>query len=304
MKKIIITTTINKPTEAIIKYANMSEWQFIIAGDLKTPHNEYNNINCTYLHPEEQEIKYKDISDIIGWNTIDRRNIAILEAYRLGADVIATIDDDNIPYDNWGKDLLVNKEIVCDLYESENNVFDPLSVTEHNHLWHRGYPIEYLKNKNNVKYKGKTKRKVLIQADLWDGDPDIDAIARITYKPIIKFKSINPYCSNQISPFNSQNTFLSREVIPYYSCIPHTERMNDIWGSYILQYYFPNSVVYNRSSVYQERNVHDLTVDLENEMIGYKHNLNLLNNLDNFLLFLPEKTKLYWKYYRKYFNNK
>jgi hypothetical protein len=304
MKKIIITTTINRPTEAIIKYANMSEWQLIIAGDLKTPHNEYNNINCTYLHPEEQEIKYKNISDIIGWNTIDRRNIAILEAYKLGADVIATVDDDNIPYDNWGKDLLVNKEIICDLYESENNVFDPLSVTEHNKLWHRGYPIEYIKNKNNVKYKGKTKRKVLIQADLWDGDPDIDAIARITYKPIIKFKNINPYCSNQISPFNSQNTFLSREVIPYYSCLPYTERMCDIWGSYILQYYFPNSVVYNRSSVYQERNIHDLTVDLENEMRGYKHNLNLLNNLDNFLSVLPDKTKMYWKYYRKYFDNK
>jgi hypothetical protein len=63
-----------------------------------------------------------------------------LEAYNLGAEIIATVDDDNIPYDFWGKEVYVNKEIYVDLYVTSNPVFDPLSVTEYNYLWHRGFP--------------------------------------------------------------------------------------------------------------------------------------------------------------------
>ena len=37
MKKIIVTTTINEPTEALIKYSNFKDWKLIIVGDLKTP---------------------------------------------------------------------------------------------------------------------------------------------------------------------------------------------------------------------------------------------------------------------------
>jgi hypothetical protein len=71
-----------------------------------------------------------------------------------------------------------------------------------------------------------------VQADLWDGDPDIDAMARLIYKPCVKFNNVKPYGSNKISPFNSQNTFLAREVLPSYVCLPHVGRMDDIWGGY------------------------------------------------------------------------
>ena len=55
----------------------------------------------------------------------------------------------------------------------------------------------------------------MIQADLWDGDPDIDAISRMTYKPIVKYKKLKPYASKKISPFNSQNTFFSGIIIKF-----------------------------------------------------------------------------------------
>ena len=224
MKKYIVTTTINSPTEATIKYSQKKDWTLIVVGDTKTPHEEYEKLNCIYLHPDEQEEKYKKLSDVIGWKSIQRRNIGFVEAYNLGADIIATVDDDNIPYDEWGNNLLVGKEIECDLYESKHDVFDPLSVTKRNEVWHRGYPIEYVPTRHCVDYKGKTKRKVLVQSDLWDGDPDIDAMARLSIKPVMKYDDIiQPYCSNQIAPFNSQNTFLAREVIPYYSvCLLYT----------------------------------------------------------------------------------
>jgi hypothetical protein len=249
-----------------------------------------------------QEEKYKEISDIIGWRTIQRRNIGFIFAYHMGADVLATVDDDNIPYDNWGQNLYVGKTIDVDLYEPELNVFDPLSITKDNYIWHRGYPIEYLQKRHRVEYKGKTKRKVLVQADLWDGDPDIDAMARLTYKPIVKYSDITePYCSNAIAPFNSQNTFLAREVIPFYSVLPFTGRMDDIWGSYILQHYFPNSVIYSPASVYQDRNVQDLITNLEKEIIGYRDTLQLINNLTYLDKVIPQKTLEYYKIYKKQF---
>lgn len=102
MKKYIVTTTINPPTEATLKFLSKKDWTLIVVGDLKTPHNLYKKLNCIYLHPDEQEKKYRKLSDIIGWKTIQRRNIGFVEAFRLGADVIATVDDDNIPYENWG----------------------------------------------------------------------------------------------------------------------------------------------------------------------------------------------------------
>jgi len=92
----IATTTINPPTEALLKYASFG-MEVIVAGDLKTQHNLFQNIpNVTYIHPNYQESKYKKLSDLIGWNCMERKNMAILEAYSRGADYIALIDDDNI----------------------------------------------------------------------------------------------------------------------------------------------------------------------------------------------------------------
>jgi hypothetical protein len=297
MKKFIVTTTIQPPTKATKLFAEKEGWQLIVVGDAKTPHDEYKKINCIYLHPEEQEQKYKTISDILGWRTIQRRNIGFIHAWNLGADIVATVDDDNIPYDYWGKNLLLNKEIEVDLYEAETPVFDPLSVTNTSDLWHRGFPIEYLQKKNNVSYKGKITKKFHIQADLWDGDPDIDAICRLSKSPCVKYEKISPFTSNQFSPFNSQNTFLTREVLPHYMVLPFTGRMDDIWGGYLVEKEFGPCVVYNRATVYQERNPQDLVRNLENEIIGYRNTLNLINGSYS----LEERVLNAYKTYQSYF---
>lgn len=309
MKKYIITTTINEPTIATKKFCKIAvekDFTFVIVGDTKTPHESYRkleNSNVIYLSPEHQEDLYKELSDTIGWKSIQRRNIGFVYAYDQGADIIATIDDDNIPYDSWGDNILVGQDVEIDLFSHKtSNVFDPISPTNHNDLWHRGYPIELVPSKNNIEYKGKSQRKVLIQADFWDGDPDIDALCRLSKMPVCKFNKFNPFGSNQIAPFNSQNTFLSREVIPYYAVLPHAGRMDDIWGAYIVQHYFPNSVVYNRATVYQDRNEQDLVTNLENEVIGYRNTLNLINDLKNFTNYLPEASLKFWDVYIKQFN--
>jgi len=298
MKKFIVTTTIYSPTLAMKKFSQMKDWQLIVVGDKKTPHEEYENLNCIYLSPEKQEEIAKDLSDAIGWNCIMRRNIGFVYAYRLGADIVATVDDDNIPYDNWGQDVLVGKDVEVDLWHSQNGYFDPLSVTNRDDLWHRGYPLEHVPTKNNVVYKGKTIRTPLVQADLWDGDPDIDAMCRLSKKPCVKYDISKPYASNQLAPFNSQNTFLHRSVIPYYMVLPHVGRMDDIWGAYIIQKKFPNSVIYNKATVYQDRNEQDLITNLEKEIIGYRNTLSFLEDRYN----IPEQAQAAYVEYTKCFD--
>lgn len=290
MKKYIATTTIYEPSIAIKKYAAMNDWTLVIAGDRKTPHDKYKDINAIYLSPDEQDRLYPKLSDLIGWNCMQRRNIAILHAYKLGADVIAVIDDDNIPLENWGKDLLVGKTFECDTYTPvQHSVFDPLSVTEYNHLWHRGYPLIHLvgKNKHTV---SKTIVRPVVQADLWNGDPDIDAVCRMEHAPMCTFKSnVFPYTSSVVSPFNSQNIFILREAVRDYFLCPGIGRMDDIWAAYYLESK-GHRVVYNTASVFQDRNEHDLVKDFSDEIIGYQNTHLFIQEPSNIQKYIPERS--------------
>lgn len=310
----IITTTINDPTKATIKFCELSKdnnWKFTIIGDQKTPHNMYHALankypnNVEYLDPEKQTELYTDLSNIIGWKTIQRRNIGFVHAFRSGTDIIATVDDDNIPYDDWGQNLLVGKKIEVDQYKNKYcNFFDPFSVTNQENLWHRGFPLEYLDIKNNIDLVGKVSIDVLVQADFWDGDPDIDAICRLTKKPLIKFNKFESFTTFDNAPFNTQNTFLHRSVFPHFSVWPGVGRMDDIWASYYLRKKFPTNIVYSKASVYQERNPQDLVKNLENECIGYRYTKDFVNNNCEIERdFISEQTRVFLDVYRKSFND-
>ena len=92
MNKFIVTTTINSPTIATLKFieiAKRDNWHFVVVGDTKTPHVEYERLDCIYLHPDNQELMYPELSKIIGWKTIQRRNIGFVYAYEHDADIVA-----------------------------------------------------------------------------------------------------------------------------------------------------------------------------------------------------------------------
>ena len=298
----IITTTINSPTTATIKFAELSQdnnWNFVIVGDTRTPHIEYRELEkkfskVKYLDPDEQTLLYPQLSEIIGWKTIQRRNIGFVYAYNeLQSEIIATVDDDNIPYDDWGQNILVGRDVEVDVYENiVTGYFDPFSPTNQNNFWHRGYPVECLNTKNLIKHTGVRKINVKVQADFWNGDPDVDAICRLTNLPLVKFNNFDTFTTLQPAPFNSQNTFLSRDVFPHYSVWPGVGRMDDIWASYYLRKHFNENIVYCKPSVYQERNPQDLVTNLENECIGYRYTKKFIDsnyNIDE--LYIPDKVR-------------
>lgn len=314
-KKIIVTTTINKPSLAVLKFAAMRDWGMIIVGDKKTPHEDYRSLSkkfqdkVVYLSPKDQELKYPEISNFLGWNTVQRRNIGFIEAYNSGAEIFATVDDDNEPYDNWGENLYIGKETEVDFYHTKNVCFDPVSVTNYPHLWHRGFPSEDLQTRRQNTFAGKKKITPLVQSDFEDGDPDIDAMCRITNaRPIVKWDVSTPFACNKFAPFNSQNTFLHRKCMKFYSMINMScksgYRMDDIWGAYLLQYFmkeFMPFVVFTPPSVYQDRNDHNFVLDLEQEIMGYHKTKKLLSNPRLWQFTLPKESVECIELYQSYF---
>jgi hypothetical protein len=305
MKKVIVTTTINAPTKAIEKFDAMLDWDLIVIGDLKTPSN-YSLKRGTYVDPANQEKYDKALSDAIGWNCIQRRNFGLLIAHDLKADVVAVVDDDNIPLPGWGENLMVDKDIEVNYYETALPAFDPVGATNHQELWHRGYPLQLLPQRE---YGRKVRRVVRadIQADFWNGDPDIDAVCRMEHAPDCDFNpAAFPLASNKMSPFNSQNTFLSGAVLKDYFLYPHIGRMDDIWAAYYVQAR-GYRVVYGAASVFQERNVHDLVRDMKAEYLGYENNLTIVQDLardaQSLLSFLPGRAAWAFELYKRHFAN-
>jgi hypothetical protein len=298
-----VTTTINAPTEAIECFDAMAGWQLIVVGDLKTP-SEYRLERGSYLSPEAQERYDPELSGAIGWNCIQRRNLGVLVAHESGAEVVALVDDDNLPLPGWGDGLLVGREVEVDHYESALPAFDPVGATNYPRLWHRGFPLQLVSRRSY----DLPERKVVqadVQADFWNGDPDVDAVCRMEHAPECEFDpSCFPLASDRPAPFNSQNTFLSRAVVPDYFLFPGVGRMDDIWAAYYVQA-LGYRVVFGRPSVRQLRNPHDLTDDLRAEMLGYEHNLNLLEDLRrdpaSVLAYLPGRAAWAWQLYRRHF---
>ena len=288
--KAIVTTTINPPTKALLEYIRIAErddWTLIIVGDKKTPHEDYLKLAqqypfLAYVHPSKQDSKYHELSEAIGWNCIQRRNIGLVEAYNMGAEIIATVDDDNIPFDNWGRApiLALGKKPLVAVLDTPDSVFDPLQGTNRPDLWHRGFPVQLLKDRARAAYIGHAERPTcLVYAEFWNGEPDVDAICRIAMGPFDCKFTHEPFAATKPGPFNSQNTFLHRDVLPHYFLFPHVGRMDDIWASYVVQRQFPGCVVWGEATVYQERNAHNFVKDLEAEMIGNKHTLQLVTAL-------------------------
>ena len=159
---------------------------------------------------------------------------------------------------------------------------------------------ELIPTRGNIKFMGRVKRKIQVQADLWDGVPDVDAMNRIIYNPRIKLHVDTPFCSVDIAPFNSQNTFLSREVLPYYMVLPHAGRMDDIWGAYLLQKQFPGSVMFGKPTVYQERYEphHRNMKDLRDETMGYEYTLKFIHGQFP----LPADSQKAYDLYRQFYD--
>ncbi len=295
MKIALVTTTINVPHVLKLYRACDEDVRFFVAIDQKTPEAAVNL--CQYDIPNTQVCFIQDqeqwaCSELIGWNTIGRRSIAILEALKWGAEIIVTIDDDNAPLslDYFDRFEMVLGAPFSGLSATGAEWFDPGCLL-HPYARHRGFP--YLEE-SAPSFGTIVGAKTGVAAGLCLGDPDISAIDRISQRPIVQNVSqigangvvVEP-ATGRWTVFNSQNTAFLRELAPAFLMVPQFRRYDDIFASLIAQRVMRETghvVHFGHPFVWQQRNQHNLLNDLEAETWGMRHVVAFADWLDQLQL--------------------
>lgn len=298
LKKCVIITTINEPTETIYKHIKNVSYDVIIVGDKKTP-STYKNLNCIFLDIEKQIEHFKGFAEMIPYNHYSRKNLGYLYAIQEGYDILYETDDDNIPYDDFDK-ILTYKPIYS--IEEKNNVWINIFkyFTNDAHIWPRGYPLSLIKSESFFDIQ-KTEEKPSIICGLVENDPDVDSIFRLTAKQNIQWEE-NKYIivSNKNScPFNTQNTFwLNKQLfvsmlIPCTVSFRYCDILRGIIASEVLKR-TGNSMMFTSPNVRQDRNEHNLMSDFKSEIEMFIQNETVLDGLGNvnFLYMIQAKGKL------------
>lgn len=284
-KRWIVVTTINSPTIAIEKIADLcqkDDWRAVVVGDKKTP-SDWSIPGIDYLSVDSQRELYPQLAEKLPYNHYCRKNIGYSYAIERGAEVILETDDDNIPYDNFGAPE--QPDVVGPMVGGDKwiNIYRYFSDSN---IWPRGIPLDEIYTHGQINHE-QIQAKALIQQYLADGDPDVDAIYRLLYKSETVFAKDKTYLVDQNSwvPFNSQNTVFFKEAFPLLYLPCHVSfRMTDIWRSFVAQqaiWIKGGRMVFKSATVKQIRNEHDLVKDFAQEIDGYLGNKKIIAALES-----------------------
>ena len=285
--KCVIITTINNPTETILKHIENKEYDVIIVGDNKTP-DDYKNLNCIYLDIPSQKKLFPELSELLPYNHYCRKNLGYLYAIKKGYKIIYETDDDNIPYDNFDSILQYNNvQMITEQNSVWINIFK--YYTNNAHIWPRGFPLSLLKNDPNYLIQDTDKTPSIING-LVENDPDVDALFRIICNHQDSIQWDKNKCvlidNKNVCVFNTQNTFWLNPELFICLLIPSTVsfRYCDILRGLIINIILKktnNYMMYSSPNVIQNRNEHNLMSDFKSEYEMYIHNENILNFIKN-----------------------
>jgi hypothetical protein len=282
----VVVTTIQPPTPAMRKLNRATQrcgGKLIVAGDKKGPF-EYPLPGSELLTLGQQLELPFSLPRLLPVNHYVRKNAGYLLAISRGATCIYETDDDNAPNAKWSprsvavKAIPVRDEGWCNVYAYFSNEY----------LWPRGFPIEELAAARHWKPPGKLKGCAStspIQQGLADGNPDVDAIWRLVLPADVRFKSRTSLALMRGSwcPFNSQTTWWWPDAYPLMYLPSYcTFRMTDIWRSFVAQrcvWELGAGVTFHAPEVFQDRNVHRLLKDFQDEVPGYLNNAAICNTL-------------------------
>jgi hypothetical protein len=218
-----------------------------------------------------------------------------------GADVIYSWDHDNLPVSldhfDWLRMRLDSSSV--DKIEkfrhfsgikiaSNTGWFDPGSLLIPA-MRHRGFPHDKPVSKLAAPV---TDARIGVAAGLVIGDPDVDSVTRMELKPDIGQVHILGSTGVVVdrdtwTVWNSQNTAVIRELMPSWFMAPGCQRHDDIFASQIVQRVMRERgyhVHFGPPFTLQERNPHDLLVDLRAEIDGMGTVTKMADLLDSIVL--------------------
>ncbi len=284
-KYLIITSIADSNNKVLRQYASESkakEVGMIVIGDLKSP-SSFSIPHCDFYSVERQKNLKFEVAKLLPYNHYSRKNIGYLVAISNEADIIIETDDDNFPFPAFWheKNRLVDAHNLNDC--GWVNVYKHFTD---NHIWPRGFSLEHILDEFPL-LKDTQITDCPIQQGLADENPDVDALFRLTQQLPVSFNKSNNLAlgKNSICPFNSQNTTWFKEAFPLLYLPSYCSfRMTDIWRSFIAQriaWEYDWSILFHNSTVWQERNDHNLMKDFTDEIPGYLHNHKILKEIQD-----------------------
>lgn len=269
----IVITSINPPTKAVTAFAELRDSSVIVVGDRKSP-SSYQVENLDFIRSGDEREELFEVSRFLPANHYSRKNIGYLWAMREGATVIIDTDDDNVPYDDYGFPPF---DLLTDSIPEDNGFINAYNFFANQSIWPRGLPLRQIKRSDADTPLTQRSCDVGIWQGLADGDPDVDAIYRLTDDTPCTFERRDPLVLGRgtWSPFNSQNTAFKRKFFPLLY-LPHTVtfRFTDILRGYVAQPILWSAgyeLGFTHATVFQDRNPHDYLKDLVSEFPMYEH---------------------------------
>lgn len=291
VKIALVTTTINVPHVLRLYRRCDPAVKIFVALDHKSEFTALakwgNDEGYSWLTPDYQK-KWK-CSDLLGWNCIQRRNAATLEALAWGADLIVFVDDDNIPTDPSMYFTDYQSVFRRPFFYEDETTFSGL-LADPQIDWfdvgafldppasHRGFPHQLAGFKPRLSHV--VDARIGACAGIVLGDPDVSAVTRIAKAPHVLNVSpllnagiaVNPRHTRTV--FNTQNSAVIRELAPAMLLCPQFKRYDDIIASLVCQRVMADTghhVLFGPPTCWQERNVHDLSRDLADEAWGQEN---------------------------------
>lgn len=272
----LVVTSISRPNAVLRSLAQDSQasaTRFLVIGDSKSP-EDFSLDGCEFISLSAQRASGLRIAQLLPERKYSRKNIGYLLMAQNGAKLIAETDDDNFALPNfWTPRARVANARLADS-PGWHNAYAEFGQSQ---VWPRGFPLQYLKQKNDSQWPIQLIDAPIQQA-LADENPDVDAVFRMTRNLPVHFSEQPPLAlaPRTWCPFNSQATFWFRDAFALmYLPTFCSFRMTDIWRSFVAQrvaWTCGWHIRFESVAVRQERNDHDLLVDFADEIPGYLHN--------------------------------
>jgi hypothetical protein len=278
MSTTIVVTSIYPPTECLAAFADgaiTNGADLLVVGDRKSPAN-FSLRGARFVDVNEQIAIFPAFAALLPLNSYTRKNIGYLLAMQAGAELIVDTDDDNAPFPNFweSSQLVVRGRLVA--RRGWVNAYRYFSQTL---IWPRGFPLnEVQSSATRPAPAAADDHECPVQQGLADENPDVDAVFRLLLPLPVKFDAAETIVLDEGAwcPFNSQNTKWWPAVFPLLYLPAYCSfRMTDIWRSFVVQRILWENgwrISFQASSVYQQRNEHNLMRDFEDEVPGYLNN--------------------------------
>lgn len=282
----VVVTSIAAPNavlRALAQGCAEAGYDFYVIGDAPSP-PDFRIDHCRFVPLTEQEESEWKLARLLPERHYTRKNLGYLMAMAAASPVMIETDDDNMPKPAFWRQR--RREARARVVDRQGwvNVYALFSSEV---IWPRGLPLDEIRRPQPV-LDSLTEAEVRcpIQQGLVDGDPDVDAVCRLVFPPPPAFRAgfsvaLKPgaWC-----PFNSQNTTWFPEAYPLmYLPSFCTFRMTDIWRSFVAQRIaWENGwpLLFHEADLFQERNVHNLMKDFQDEVPGYLNNRRICEALD------------------------